>query len=329
MRAFIVRPHKLLLAAAVAIPLILFCLMMWHDYSSLLYDGIFFGVAVIVLSILAVAVNRHANSEQAATEALKAVNSELSAAHEQAENKKQLLEAVMKALPIGLAITDTQGGTIESNSAFEQIWGGPRPKTLSVDDYGAYRAWWADTGEPVGPDEWASAKAVKNGETVVGQMMRLQRFDGSETFVINSASPVRDAEGRIVGSAVAIQDISEIKKIDDELRVAKEEWERTFDSVPDLIAILDNQHRIVRVNLAMANQLNLEPSQCVGLPCYKAIHGTNAPPRSVRTAGLWTILKSTNHWWRRRSSVGRFLFQPHRYSTVMVKCTLRSMWRGI
>ncbi len=76
----------------------------------------------------------------------------------------------------------------------------------------------------------------------------------------------------------AIRDISERKKAEEAIIRAKEEWERTFDSVPDMIAILDNQHRVIRVNQAMAQRLGLKPEECVGLHCYKAVHGTSAPP---------------------------------------------------
>lgn len=62
------------------------------------------------------------------------------------------------------------------------------------------------------------------------------------------------------------------------LRRATEEWERTFDSVPDLIAILDNQHRLVRVNKAMADRLGRAPAECIGLPCYRSLHGADKPP---------------------------------------------------
>ena len=55
-------------------------------------------------------------------------------------------------------------------------------------------------------------------------------------------------------------------------------WEQTLDIVPDLIAILDNEYRIVRVNRALAAKLNLESEKCVGLTCYNVIHGTNEPP---------------------------------------------------
>jgi two-component system CheB/CheR fusion protein len=72
-------------------------------------------------------------------------------------------------------------------------------------------------------------------------------------------------------------EITERKKTEESLLRAKEEWERTFDSVPDLIAILDNQHRIRRVNEAMAKRLGCKPEECIGMKCYEAVHGTTVP----------------------------------------------------
>jgi PAS domain S-box-containing protein len=75
-----------------------------------------------------------------------------------------------------------------------------------------------------------------------------------------------------------LTDINEHKQAEQEILRSKTEWERTFDSVPDLIAILDDQHRIVRVNRAMAQRLGVTPEQCVGLKCHQCVHGTDAPP---------------------------------------------------
>lgn len=140
------------------------------------------------------------------------------AAQTKVENETHLLEAVMDALPIGVAITDAKGGTLRSNAAFKKVWGGPLPETSSVADYDIYKAWWAETGVPVAPGEWASAIAVEKGKAVVGQVMRIQRFDNSVAFIINSASPVYDREGNMTGSAVAIQDITELKQTEEALR---------------------------------------------------------------------------------------------------------------
>jgi PAS domain S-box-containing protein len=73
-------------------------------------------------------------------------------------------------------------------------------------------------------------------------------------------------------------DVTERKRVEEAVLCAKQQWERTFDSVPDLIALLDRSSRIVRVNQAMADRMSLTPQQCVGLKCCEAVHGLHSPP---------------------------------------------------
>jgi PAS domain S-box-containing protein len=134
------------------------------------------------------------------------------------ENEKNRLLAIMETLPIGVVIVDAQGGILQANKEYENIWGGSYPTTQSVADYGSFKAWWADSGEPVQPYEWASAQAVQKGETVKGQLIEIQRFDGTRGIVLNSGSPIRDAQGRITGCAVGIMDITEQKQLEAEQR---------------------------------------------------------------------------------------------------------------
>jgi len=142
-----------------------------------------------------------------------------------AENDALRLAAVLEALPVGVVITDAQGGILRTNGMDETIWG-PRPTTRTVGDYDEYKAWWADSGRPVQPEDWASARAVQQGETVTGQVLEIQRFDGTRGFILNSAAPVRDASGRIVGSAVAIQDITPLRRAMEELVRSNKELEQ-------------------------------------------------------------------------------------------------------
>ena len=62
-----------------------------------------------------------------------------------------------------------------------------------------------------------------------------------------------------------------------ETRLAREQWERTFDSVPDLIMILDKGFRIVRVNKSLAARVGVAPSALEGRTCYETVHGTDRP----------------------------------------------------
>jgi two-component system cell cycle sensor histidine kinase/response regulator CckA len=76
--------------------------------------------------------------------------------------------------------------------------------------------------------------------------------DGGQIWLRTSKIPLRDAEGRVAGVLGTYEDITARKQAEEAIRSAKEEWERTFDTVPDLIAILDAENRIVRVNRPLA-----------------------------------------------------------------------------
>jgi hypothetical protein len=38
--------------------------------------------------------------------------------------------------------------------------------------YGEYKGWWADTGKPIAPEEWAVARAVMKGRDVAQRAHR-------------------------------------------------------------------------------------------------------------------------------------------------------------
>lgn len=65
---------------------------------------------------------------------------------------------------------------------------------------------------------------------------------------------------------------------EDAVKSSKEEWELTFNSMTDLIMIVDTKHKVVRANKAMAEKLRLTPSETVGITCYEHVHGFTEPP---------------------------------------------------
>jgi diguanylate cyclase (GGDEF)-like protein/PAS domain S-box-containing protein len=142
--------------------------------------------------------------------------------HTSVLEEKKHLSAVFEVLPVGVAILNDQGGTIQSNKAYDQIWGTSRPNVKIIADYAPYKAWWVDTGKRVEPEEWASAQAIQKGEMVIGQYMEIERFNGTHLFVLNSGVPIQDELGHITGAAVAIMDVTPLKQMQAELGEAKE-----------------------------------------------------------------------------------------------------------
>ncbi|HJV67368.1 MAG TPA: GAF domain-containing protein [Geomonas sp.] len=88
------------------------------------------------------------------------------------------------------------------------------------------------------------------------------------------AHPYRDRD-QVKGVVLTLVDISERKRMEDALLLAKEQWERTFDAVPDLIAILDDRQRIVRSNRAMSERLGIPSEGSLEPICRHCVH---APP---------------------------------------------------
>ncbi|MBI5641675.1 MAG: PAS domain-containing protein [Nitrospirae bacterium] len=74
-------------------------------------------------------------------------------------------------------------------------------------------------------------------------------------------------------AAIAIKNAMNIEM----LEKARDEWELTFNSVPDLIAQIDSEYRIVRINRAMAEKLAMPPAEAIGRHCYELVHDTKEP----------------------------------------------------
>jgi two-component system, cell cycle sensor histidine kinase and response regulator CckA len=104
----------------------------------------------------------------------------------------------------------------------------------------------------------------------------ISRKDGSIRVVeVFGSRASHKGRPSIIGTII---DITERKRVEEKLFQVTEDWERTFDAVPDLIAIIDTDFRIVKANKAMADRLGATTAECVGQTCYAAIHKTGSPP---------------------------------------------------
>jgi PAS domain S-box-containing protein len=119
---------------------------------------------------------------------------------------------------------------------------------------------------------------------------------------------VHGGQGQYLGRRASNRDITDRKELELQLHRAAAEWQTTFDSVRDVIAILDRDMRILQVNAAAAEFLGRRPDQIVGRFCYELMHGANTPlaecpfPQAVQSG--------------RRSEAG--IYDPHRDAWLAV-----------
>ena len=65
----------------------------------------------------------------------------------------------------------------------------------------------------------------------------------------------------------------ETARLQEEILCAKRDWELTFDAVPELVLILDQEGIVQRANRAVADTFGLPFTQIVGRQCWEIIHG--------------------------------------------------------
>lgn len=108
---------------------------------------------------------------------------------------------------------------------------------------------------------------------------RITRPDGAQAWVSISARAIRSDSGEFSAIEGTVEDIQKRKAVEQLIIRAKQEWEQTFDSVPDIIALLDEDLSIRRLNMALANKLDKHPKELIGHSC-PVVFGL---PDAVRT----------------------------------------------
>jgi PAS domain S-box-containing protein len=131
------------------------------------------------------------------------------------EENERRVRTVVDTLPIGVTVTDREGNIVLTNPAARRIWtdmieSGP-------ERYARSKGWWHDTGQPVEPDDWPSARARLRGETIVNEVFDIEAFDGTSKTVAVSAAPLRDREDRITGAVYSLEDVSAQKRAERDL----------------------------------------------------------------------------------------------------------------
>lgn len=107
--------------------------------------------------------------------------------------------------------------------------------------------------------------------------VRLRRKSGEEFYALLLLTMLKNGNGVVTGMVGSSMDITARKKAGERIRRDKEEWEQTFDAIPDIVAVIDNQYVIRRANKALAAKLDVARDELIGRWCYRTICGTEKP----------------------------------------------------
>ncbi len=200
-------------------------------------------------------------------------------------DNEHLLKSVFDLLPVGIWIGDTAGRIVSHNPAAERIWCGA--PLVGPDQFDRFQGWFVDTGRPIAADEWALARAVRDGETCSGELVRIRCFDGSTKTILNSAAPLRGEDGRITGGLALNEDITALHAAQERLRASEELFRTVFDLLPVGLWIADREGRITRGN--PAGHRIWQGGGQMGPEHYGRQHGWYADTGKPLAAGEWGI----------------------------------------
>ncbi len=137
-------------------------------------------------------------------------------AEEALRKSQQLLQMVLATLPVGVAVIDQAGDIVLVNEASKRIWGGMI--VSGRERWAKSKGFWHDSGKRIAPTNWASVRALSEGQTSLNELIDIEPFDGQKKTIHNSSAPIRNAEGLIVGAVTVNEDVTERVRAEEALR---------------------------------------------------------------------------------------------------------------
>ena len=140
-------------------------------------------------------------------------------AEEELRRRENQLQRIFEILPVGLWFADKNGTLLRGNPKGIEIWGA-EPK-VPLSEYGVFKGWRLPSRELIEADQWALAKTIRNGETIVDELLEIESFDGKRKTILNYTAPVLDVDGRVDGGIIANLDISDRIALENQLHQAQ------------------------------------------------------------------------------------------------------------
>jgi signal transduction histidine kinase/DNA-binding response OmpR family regulator len=142
----------------------------------------------------------------------------------EAEEGRKLLEALMRHIPHGIAISDAAGKIQMVSLHGREITGLGREVQGRILDAGApteWRLFRPGSDVPAQPAEVPLIRAIRNGSSVTNEEWLLETPTGERIPMLIDAGPIRNAAGEITGGVVAWQNILGWKRLEQELLNAR------------------------------------------------------------------------------------------------------------
>ncbi len=186
---------------------------------------------------------------------------------EQHHHAPELLEAILASVAEGILVLDMQGNHAYVNPAAAAILGHAPEELIGRHSHSTWHHTRWD-GSPYPADECPIYAVRSDGEIRRGSDEPFSRSDGTRFPAEFVSAPIMDA-GEIVGAVVAFRDVTERKRVEDELRFRNAILSTQQEASIDGLLVVDEDGRIVSHNTRFAEMWDI-PAQVLGTRSDKA-----------------------------------------------------------
>lgn len=177
-------------------------------------------------------------------------------------------QTLLEVIPIGIGIaSDPECKRIRVNPCFAgQLGISPdanaslsAPSEERPTNYKIYR-----DGRELSRQELTMQYAAANGVEVLDVEVDVVRADGKVVKLLEYAAPLFDEHGKPRGCVAAFADITERKRVEEELRRREQEFKAIVENSPEIIARIDREFRHVYVNPVIEQVTGMSPQTFLG-----------------------------------------------------------------
>jgi PAS domain S-box-containing protein len=162
---------------------------------------------------------------------------------EQIYQKEESFVEILNRIPDGLFTTDEEYRITFFNPAAEKITG--------FSAYDAVGMYCKDVFKnPICETDCALKRAVAHGGDIHNREYMIKNIEGQEVPIICSTSAFRDGEGRITGGIEVFKEITELKRLQEELVGREKKYRRIFEGSHDMIYTTNQPGELLDVNQA-------------------------------------------------------------------------------